>query len=533
MINIIGIELPLIAPEGILNSAFERALGLTGILPGEVQDYRLARLSYDVRHRMAHIVCSVRLSLNDDALEQKMLKRFEFVRSVPEPFTAPHPGSKKLARRPLIAGFGPCGMFAAYLLAKQGYRPIVLERGADVQQRMIDVQMFWTKGELNSESNVQFGAGGAGTFSDGKLTTRVNDPLCEYVTKVLCEMGAPEDICYRQRPHIGSDRLGSIVTAMQNSIVEDGGEILYNRRLDDLIIRSGELCGAVINGQFYESNVLLLCCGHSARDTFETLMKQDLTFVPKPFSAGLRIEHLQSDIDNALYGSLSGDPRLPKGEYMLSCNIDGCGVYTFCMCPGGNVVAAASEPGGIVTNGMSLHARSGVNANSALAVSVSFPTPQEGIEFQRRLERQAYEMTGGYSAPAQDLGSFTANRAGLRLNKIQPTYPLGVREARLDKLLGDELSGRIALATGIFGSKIRGFDDGDALLCGPESRTSSPLRMERDSETRQAPNAEGLYPCGEGAGYAGGIMSAAVDGLKSAIAVIQRYRQPESDALEE
>ena len=429
------------------------------------------------------------------------------------------------APRPVIVGFGPAGMFAALLLAEEGHRPIVLERGDDVYTRASRVDRFLQTGVLDTESNIQFGAGGAGTFSDGKLITRINDSKCSYVLERLCEFGADPDILVNARPHIGSDRLPVVVDGIAERIRSLGGEIRYRTKLTG--IRTGirgEVTAAITDGGEISTDTVVLAIGHSARDTYRYLIDGGYTIEAKPFSVGVRIEHLQDDINYAMYGEAAS--KLPPAEYNLSYREGDRGVYSFCMCPGGTVMAATSEEGGVVTNGMSNSARNGRNSNSALAVSI-LPadfggTPDGAIEFQRRLERAAY-LAGGqnYNAPMQTVGDFLLGKQGTAPSRIVSTYRGGDHYALCDlHTLLPTFAGNL-LETGIrrFARQIEGFDAPDALLTGLETRTSAPLRILRGSD-RQAIGHPGLYPCGEGAGYAGGITSAATDGLATAIAIL-------------
>lgn len=524
MVVVSGIRISLNADN---SAALDAALAKLGISQNAVADWYLYRESCDARHGTVTRVCSVALALADTVDEAQLCARYDNVRPLLQAEFKPVLGTERLNNRPVIAGFGPAGLFAAYLLAQYGYRPLVLERGGDMDSRTKKVETFFEDGTLDEQTNIQFGEGGAGTFSDGKLTTRINDPLCRFVLEAFAEHGAPQDILYKAKPHIGTDHLRGVIKSMRQAILENGGEVLFDTALDDIRSGNGQVEAAVFKQQVQQADVLILACGHSARDTFLMLQNKNLELTAKAFSVGLRIEHLQQDIDRALYGTLAGHPRLPKGEYALSAKVDGRGAYTFCMCPGGVVVPAASEQGGVVTNGMSNHARGGKNANSALVVSVDakdFKDPFSAIAFQQQLERLAYRAGGGnFCAPAQDMDSFLAGKAGLKTGKVIPSYARGVTGSDFTTLLSPQIIRCLQQGAASFGRKIKGFDSADAILTGLETRTSSPLRIERDQETRQALGMQGLYPCGEGAGYAGGIMSAAVDGLKTALAVMARY----------
>ncbi len=438
-------------------------------------------------------------------------------------------GSDVMHTRPVIVGFGPCGIFCALLLAKNGYRPIVIERGAPVKQRTADVEFFFKSGILNPESNIQFGAGGAGTFSDGKLVTRINDPKCSYVLSEMHRFGAPDEILYKAKPHVGTDYLKKVVENAEKEIVRLGGEVLFHTKLEDIRISNGKVVSVKTNKGDLPCSVLVLALGHSARDTFSMLSSHGVGMVPKSFSVGVRVEHLQEDIDRALYGKFAGHPKLPKGEYNLSCHNGDRGVYTFCMCPGGQVVAAASETGGVVTNGMSNFLRDGKNANSAVAVSVN---PSDygdrvdlAIDFQRNLERSAYLAAGkSYAAPCQTMGDFLGKTRNTAPSKVLPTYSDGnVTMTDMNKVLPPFVAESLRFGFANFDRKLKGFAANEAVLTGVETRTSSPIRMPRN-ENYLSPDFDNLYPCGEGAGYAGGITSAAVDGIKCALAIMKKYR---------
>jgi uncharacterized FAD-dependent dehydrogenase len=430
-------------------------------------------------------------------------------------------------------GTGPAGLFAALVLARAGARPLVLERGAAVDARVRAVETFIRDGVLDPDSNIQFGEGGAGTFSDGKLTTNTHDPRCRRVLEALVEAGAAEEILWQAKPHIGTDHLTGAVKRIREQIESLGGEVRFVTRLSDLILDAdGRLRGVVTQSdrgrEEFAAEALILATGHSARDTFEALLLRGARLAQKPFSIGVRIEHDQRMVDRAQYGSAAGHPALGAADYKLSCHLpSGRGVYTFCMCPGGWVVAATSEPGGVVTNGMSRFARDGVNANAAFLVSVSPKDfeddhPLAGVRFQRRWEHAAFELGGrDFRAPAQLMGDFLRGVASSAAGGVEPTYPLGVQYADLSLCLPDFVVSSLREAAPVLDRRMRGFATADAVLTGVETRSSSPVRVVRD-ETLQS-NLRGVYPCGEGAGYAGGIMSAAVDGMRCAEAVLARY----------
>lgn len=439
-------------------------------------------------------------------------------------------GDTPLANRPVIVGFGPCGMFCALLLAQHGYRPLVIERGSSVEKRTQDVERFTKFGVLDPESNIQFGAGGAGTFSDGKLVTRINDPKCGYVLEEMHRLGAPEEILRKAKPHIGTDYLKLVVKHMEEKIKSLGGDVLYDTRLEDIVCSNGTVSYIKTSAGDIPCGALILALGHSARDTFSMLRGRGITMIPKPFSVGVRIEHLQEDIDYALYGKSAGHPKLPQGEYNLSCHHGDRGVYTFCMCPGGQVVGAASEDGGVVTNGMSNFARDGKNANSAVAVSVNpsdyGDTVENAISFQRSLEQRAFVAGGkNYYAPCETVGDFLKKTIHSDPTRVQPTYRDGrVTMTSMDTVLPEFVTESLRFGLVNFDKKIRGFASDDAVITGVETRTSSPIRIPRNDDYL-AHGFANVYPCGEGAGYAGGITSAAVDGLKCALAIMEKYKQ--------
>ena len=427
---------------------------------------------------------------------------------------------------PVVVGFGPSGMFCALALARAGLEPIVIERGADVDNRAKSVSEYWTEGKLNPESNVQFGEGGAGTFSDGKLLTRISDKLCNYVLSEFVRFGAPAEIMYLAKPHIGTDNLRNVVKNIRNEIIRLGGKVLFNTRLDSVESASfGNISSVVLNnGEKIACECVFLCIGHSARDTVKKLIGCSVCVEPKPFSVGVRIEHLQKDIDKALYGDFAGAPSLGVAQYTLSKKIDGRAVYSFCMCPGGVVVASASGEGQIVTNGMSYYSRDGLNANSAIAVSVNTSdygnTVDGAIDFQEQIEKRAFLVAGGDgTAPIQLLGDFMNGIAKKEPGKILPTYTGKVSVKSADDVFPSFITDGLRKGITLFERDIEGFTTPEAVLTFPETRTSSPVKIPRD-ENYRALGFCNLYPCGEGAGYAGGITSAAVDGLKAAISYL-------------
>ena len=438
-------------------------------------------------------------------------------------------GSEKLSGRPVIVGMGPAGLFSALLLAENGYCPIIIDRGDDVYTRTKALQQFVLTGKLDTDSNVQFGAGGAGTFSDGKLTTRINDSRCSYVLSRFVEFGAPKEILSKAKPHIGTDILTSVVDNILKKIEELGGKVIYRCRMDNI---SNTPEGLVINTTKGEisAGVLVLALGHSARDTYRMLLSKNFAVAPKPFSIGVRVEHLQEDIDRALYGKYAGHKNLGVGEYNLSDTTGERGVYTFCMCPGGEVVPATSQEYGVCVNGMSKFARDGKNANCAVNVSVFTDDygndPLKAIEYQESIERRAYEVGGrDYSAPIQLMGDFLDDRAVNEPSRILPTYAGGTRTkiSRLSTVLPEFVNSRLKEGFISFDKKIKGFAVADAVLTGVETRTSAPIRILRN-EQLTAINNPLIYPCGEGAGYAGGIMSSAIDGIKVALEIMKKYK---------
>ncbi|HOM03148.1 MAG TPA: FAD-dependent oxidoreductase [Acetivibrio sp.] len=439
------------------------------------------------------------------------------------------PGSIRLENRPVVIGTGPAGLFAGLILAQNGYRPLILERGESVEKRTEIVNRYWEAGELDPETNVQFGEGGAGTFSDGKLTTRINDRRCSIVLEEFYKSGAHEEILYKAKPHIGSDVLKRVVSNMRNRIIEYGGEVRFNSKVTSIIVKNGKICGIIVNDkEEIPCDVAVLAIGHSARDTFKMLLDKGVEFVQKPFSIGVRIEHPQEVIDRAQYGEAAGHPKLGASDYQLFQKIGDRTAYSFCMCPGGIVVASASEPGMIVTNGMSEFARDRENANSALVVSVEpedFGSghPLAGIDFQRKWEKLAFAAGGSCNwAPVQRLGDFVEGRKSTFLGIVKPSYTGGTNLSDIHLCLPSFVTDSIKKAIPCFDSKIKGFGMKDAVITGVETRTSSPVRIPR-GDSLEAIGIKGLYPAGEGAGYAGGIVSAAVDGIRIAERIISTY----------
>ena len=528
--------------EVALREAVARALG---VAPAEVRKARLLRRSIDARKKGAvRFVATVMAEVPDDASLRPArgvnLRPYE----PPEPLAVPRVG-RGTEPRPVVVGMGPAGLFCALALAEAGLRPLVVERGAPVGERVADVERFARTGALDPESNVQFGEGGAGTFSDGKLGTGIRSPHIRHVLEAFVEAGAPADILVDAQPHIGTDLLRGVVLRLRERIVALGGEVRFRTRLDGVAFGQGRLRSVGLTGpkgraEELPASRLVVACGHSARDTFALLERAGLAMERKPFAVGARIEHPQALVDRAQYGAAAGHPLLGAARYKLAARTaEGRGVYTFCMCPGGSVVAASSEPGGVCVNGMSLHGRDGANANSALLVEVRpDDLPERGplamVAWQQELERAAYRLAadaGGtpYQAPAQTVGDLVAGRAGSPSTLVEPTYPLGVRWCDLHRCLPGFVADALVEALPALDRRLRGFAHEQAVLTGVEARSSSPLRILRD-EGLQAPVApgvpSGLYPCGEGAGYAGGIMSSAVDGLRVALAIAAECGRP-------
>ena len=440
-------------------------------------------------------------------------------------------GNRTMSSPPVIVGCGPAGLFAGLLLAENGYNPIIIERGGTVKERKASVEAFKTLKFLDTESNIQFGAGGAGTFSDGKLVTRINDPLTDYVLERFVEFGADEDIKFVAKPHIGTDVLSHIVDSMIKRIEELGGRVIFHTKLLSLKFSGNSVSSIVTNNGEFNTSSLVLAIGHSARDTYEYLINTGMSISCKPFSVGMRIEHLADDIDRAMYGKFAGHPALGHAEYNLSYDTKNRGTYTFCMCPGGEVVAAASELDSVVVNGMSYNARNGKNSNSAVVCSVFEDnygaTPRAAIEFQRKIEHEAFVAGGkNYSAPIITVGDFLSGECKHEPSTVTPTYmdSVSTRLARPETYLPTFVTDQIKKALISFDRKINGFAASHAVLTGAETRTSSPIRILRNPETRLAIGYDNIYPAGEGAGYAGGITSAAIDGLRCAMSLMKEYK---------
>ncbi|SHK61273.1 NAD(P)/FAD-dependent oxidoreductase [Tepidibacter formicigenes] len=441
-------------------------------------------------------------------------------------------GDNKLNERPIVVGMGPAGLFAALILAQRGYNPIVLERGFDVDKRTKDVNLFWNEGKMNPDSNVQFGEGGAGTFSDGKLTTRIKDLRCRKVLTEFVESGAPDEILYSYKPHVGTDILKEVVKNIRNKIIELGGEVRFNSKVTDFVIENGQIKGVVVNEEdIISSDVVLLAIGHSARDTYEILYKRNVKIIQKPFAIGARIEHPQILINKSQYKEFYNHPRLGAADYRLIHHGNNeRTAYTFCMCPGGSVIASSSFENEVVTNGMSEHKRDKENANSAFLVNVvpsDFESshPLAGVYFQQKYERLAFELGGkNYKAPVQLVGDFLKDKESKDLGSVIPSYKPGFKLANLRECLPSFVIETMKEGLINLDKKLKGFAIYDAVLTGVETRSSSPIRIVRDEDSFESINVKGLYPSGEGAGYAGGIVSAAVDGIKVAEKIIQKYK---------
>lgn len=439
-------------------------------------------------------------------------------------------GNKKLKSRPVVIGFGPAGIFASLTLAKHGYKPIVFERGEDVDKRTETVEKFWDTGELNLNSNVQFGEGGAGAFSDGKLTTRIKDKRCTFVLEEFVENGAPEEITYVGKPHVGTDILKGVVKNIREKIKKLGGEVHFNSKLEKINVEDGKLKSLIINGKEIPCECLILAIGHSSRDTYEMLYNNKVLMEQKPFAIGVRIEHPQDIINKSQYGKYANHPKLKAADYRLTYQSkkENRGVYSFCMCPGGVVVGAASEEGRLVSNGMSYHARDLENANSALVVTVGPEDfkgehPLAGMEFQRHYESLAFKLGGGnYKAPVQLIGDFLNDKKSTKLGSVIPTYKPGFEFRELKECLPKAVVDTLKEGILVFGKRIDGYDMYDGILTGIETRTSAPVRILRN-EKLQSVSVKGLYPTGEGAGFAGGIISAAVDGIKASERIMEEY----------
>ncbi len=521
MIRIRDISLP---PEHNPHQLGYEAAQLLGLSNSKIRQVKIVRRSVDARKKPdVRVIYTIDVAV--DGNEKRILKLSGCKRAqlAPTSFYKPPKTDKTMAKRPVVIGFGPAGMFAALILANAGLRPIVLERGEDAASRNARVEHFFATGELDVKSNVQFGEGGAGTFSDGKLNTGVNNPRIGWILSQFVRFGARDNILYDAKPHVGTDVLLTVVQNLRARVIKLGGEVRFNTQVTGLLLDGDRLTGVkTADGEAIPCDTAVLAIGHSARDTFEMLDETGIPMEPKSFAMGVRIEHKQTLIDEAQYGTVNA--ALPPADYKLVQHLDDGSVYTFCMCPGGYVVAAASEAGRVVTNGMSYADRDGENANAALLVTVN---PEEfpyegvlgGMHWQRRIEEAAYNASGSYRAPAQTVGDFLNGVPSTGPGAVRPTYRPGVHWCDLHEVLPEKITRSLKQALPLLDGSLKGYASPDAVLTAPETRSSSPVRILRD-ESRQS-KLRGLYPTGEGAGYAGGIMSAAIDGIMTAEAIIE------------
>lgn len=527
MIRINNIRLPLEYTNSTIKRKISKQLRID---ENAIKSCNIFRRSVDARKKdNINFLATVDVELNIN--EDKIIKKNGNIQAV-QPYQYSIPKWKGGAT-PVIVGSGPAGLFAALILAKSGAKPILIERGKDVDRRTEDVNSFWTNGNLNTQSNVQFGEGGAGTFSDGKLNSGTKDVRQRKVLEEFVQHGAPEEILYNTKPHIGTDKLKNTIKNIRKEIIQLGGTVLFETQLTNLKTKDGKIVGAVVNSErkleIIDTDSVILAIGHSARDTFEMLYNKKIPIEAKSFSVGARIEHLRENIDRSQYGNFAGNKRLGAASYKMNVHLEnGRGVYTFCMCPGGRVVNASSEKGRLVTNGMSEFARDDINSNSALLVGVNPDDfagehPLKCMYFQRELEEKAFVAGGeNYNAPIQRVADFLEGHKSSMLGEVMPSIGPDYLLTDISAIFPDYIT--MSLKQGIIkmGKKLKGFDDGDAVLTAVESRSSSPIRILRNNETLESVGLKGLYPCGEGAGYAGGIISAAVDGIKCAEKIIEK-----------
>lgn len=531
MLRINSIKLSLDESENLLKAKSAKLLGIDA---KHILRVKIIKKSLDARKK-ENIFYTYCVDVETDIDENKILAKkglknvsvsseykYEIIKAINKP-----------TKKPVVVGFGPAGMFAGLILARAGLEPIILERGACIEKRQKAIDNFWTNAILDENSNVQFGEGGAGTFSDGKLTTGIKDKRCKLVLELLYEHGAPEEVLYLSKPHIGTDNLPKIVKSIREEIITLGGTVHFESKLTDIIIENGKLCAIEYthNGkkEVINTSDIILATGHSARDTFRMIYSKNILMERKPFAIGARIEHLQKNINIAQFGKFFDHKKVPSAEYKLVSHFDGFkSAYTFCMCPGGEVVGAASESGGVVVNGMSNFLRNGTNANSALLVNImpddlQGDNPLEAIALQEAIEKKAFELGGrDYKAPCQLVGDFLKGTASSSLGNVMPTYRPGVTLCNIDECLPTFITQSMKLAINDMDKRLKGFASYDAVLTAPETRSSSPVRILR-GESFESPSVRGLFPCGEGAGYAGGIMTSAVDGIRCAEMLIEKY----------
>ena len=519
--KVTNLKMPIASPASEVFSACAKKMGISLC---DITSSKILKKSIDARKKQVSFIYSVLIETDKKVSESEYVKEFLIKEEEPIMF-----GSSPLQNRPVIVGFGPCGMFCALTLAKYGYNPIVFERGADVDTRSAKVNDFWLGGALDTDTNVQFGEGGAGTFSDGKLTCRTGDALIESILETFVRHGAPEDIRYSSLPHIGTDILKNVVKSIREEIISLGASVYFNKTVTDINVKNEKLCSLKISdGTHIPCDVAVFAIGHSARDTYEMLYRHGVNMIAKTFSVGVRCEHLRRDIDEALYGDFAGHELLGAASYKLWHRANDTGCYSFCMCPGGTVVSASSEENMVVVNGMSNRARDNINSNSAICINVGEKdfgkNPMAAVNFQRDLEKRAFVLGGGsYSSPVQTLGDYIDRKKSRKPGSILPSVTRGYEMADLNELFTPSFNNFMKQSFSEFDKKIKGFAKKDVILTGVETRTSAPLRILRGDNLMSVSHS-GIMPAGEGAGYAGGIMSAAVDGIKCAIKIMERYK---------